>query len=110
MATLDDAVGDALSALSKCGVENPDVDLLRTITQKAGPSVYSADARNVACSDPEEKKRVADGFLAKTLGVTDGAASVDAICEKMKGAGSQKHRAASYYLLAKHHKKESMFS
>lgn len=109
MATLDDAVGDALSALSKCGVDNPDVDLLRKITKKAGPSVYSADSRNVACSDPEEKKRVTNGYLAKTLGVKDGGASVDAICEKMKGAGSQKHRAAFYYLLAKHHGKESVY-
>ncbi|MEM1115638.1 MAG: DUF2853 family protein [Bacteroidota bacterium] len=110
MATLDDAVGAALSALTKSGVENPDMDLLRAVTKKAGPSVYSADARNVACSDPEEKKRVADGFLAKTLGVEDGAASVDAVCEMMKGAGSQKHRGAFYYLLAQHHKKESLFS
>lgn len=110
MATLDDAVGDALTALSKSGVDDPDVDLLRKVTQKVGPSVYSADSRNVACSDPDEKKRVVDGYLTETLGVTDGAASVDAICEKMKGAGSQKHRAAFYYLLTKHHGKESVYA
>ena len=62
----------------------------------------------MACSDPEEKKRVATGHLAKTFGAMDGAASVDAVCEQMKGAGSQKHRAAFDYLLAKHHGEESV--
>ena len=110
MATLDDAVGAALTALSKSGVNDPDVDLLRSVTKAIGPSVYSADSRNISCSDPEETKRVATGFLANKLGVEGGAESVDAVCEQMKGAGTHKHRAAFYYLLVKHHGKESVYA
>ena len=110
MATLDDAVGAALSALTKSGVDTPDVDLLRSVTKAIGPAVYSADSKYVSCSDPEEVKRVADGYVAKKLGVKDGMESVKAVCEQMKGAGSQKHRAAFYYLLAKHHGKESIYT
>ncbi|HIG73133.1 MAG TPA: DUF2853 family protein [Bacteroidetes bacterium] len=110
MATLDDAVGAALSALTKSGVDSPDVDLLRSITKALGPSVYSADSKNVSCSDPDEVARVGTNFVEKKLGVADGAASVQAVCEQMKGAGAHKHRAAFYYLLVKHHGKESVYA
>ena len=110
MATLDDAVGAALSALTKSGVDSPDMDLLRSVTKAIGPSVYSADSKNVSCSDAEEKKRIATGFLSKKLGVSDGMGSVDAVCEQMKGAGAHKHRGAFYYLLVKHHGKDSVYA
>ena len=110
MATLDDAVGAALSALTKSGVDDPDVDLLRSVTKAIGPSVYSADSKNVSCGDPEELKRIETGFLAKKLGVSGGGESVRAVCEQMKGAGAHKHRGAFYYLLAKHHGKESVYA
>ncbi|MEM6327766.1 MAG: DUF2853 family protein [Bacteroidota bacterium] len=110
MATLDDAVGAALSALTKSGVDNPDADLLRAITKGLGPSVYSADSKYVSCSDEAEVKRVATNFVEKKLGIADGHASVQAVCEQMKGAGAHKHRAAFYYLLVTHHGKESIYA
>ena len=109
MSKMDDAVGAAATALSKSGVSSPDMDLLRKVTKACGPSVYSNDSKFVSCSDQAEKDRITNGHLAKKLGVSDGGASVDAVCEQMKGAGSQKHRAAFYYLLAKHHGKESAY-
>lgn len=99
MATLDDAVGDALTALSKSGIDNPDVDLLRRITKSLGPSVYKADARYVACSDDAERERIAKQ-AEKKMGADNGSLAVQTVCDKMKGAGSQKHRAAFMYLLA----------
>ncbi|MEM1055316.1 MAG: DUF2853 family protein [Bacteroidota bacterium] len=110
MATLDDAVGAALSALTKSGVDAPDTDLLRAVTKAIGPAVYSDDAKNVACSDPKELERIADGFLTKKLGISEGGESVKAVCEQMKGAGAHKHRGAFYYLLVKHHGKESVYA
>lgn len=110
MATLDDAVDAARSALAKCGVNNPDDDLLRNVVKSIGPSVYSADARNVSCGDDEELDRIANGFVKKRLGVSDGRASVDAVCQKMQPAGAHKHRGAFYYLLAVHHGKETAFA
>lgn len=110
MASLDQAVGAALAALSKSGIDNPDIDLLRAVTKSIGPAVYSDDSKNVACSDPEELERIAKGFLAKKLGVTDDQDSVSSVCAKMKGAGSHKHRGAFYYLLVVHHGKEAHFA
>ena len=112
MSKLDDAVGDALSALSKSGVDDPDVDLLRKVVQGLGPSVYNADARNVSCGDDAELARVRTNYLVKKLGLSDDDATMDsvhAVCAKMKGAGSHKHRGAFYYLLATHHGKESVY-
>ena len=112
MSKLDDAVGEALSALTKSGIDNPDVGLLRKVTQGLGPSAYGGDGENVSCSDQSERDRVATNYVQKKLGVDDADAareSVDAVCEQMKGAGSHKRRSAFYYLLAKHHGKEGVY-
>ena len=112
MSKLDDAVGEALSTLSKCGVEDPDVDLLRKIVSQMGPSAYGGDGENVACSDSTELTRVRTNFLVKKLGMSDGEATLDSIhtvCDTMKAAGSHKRRSAFYYLLTKHHGKESVY-
>ena len=113
MSALDDAVGEALSALSKCGVDDPDVDLLRKVTQGLGPSAYGGDGENVACSDSTELARIRTNFLVKKLGLSDDEATLDsvqAVCEQMKPAGSHKRRSAFYYLLTKHHGKESVYA
>ena len=113
MSKLDDAVGEALSCLSKCGVNDPDVDLLRSVTKGLGPSAYGGDGENVACSDDAELARIRTNFLVKKLGMSDSEATMDsvqAICAKMKPAGSHKRRSAFYYLLTKHHGKESVYS
>ena len=112
MSNLDDAVGEALSTLTTCGVEDPDVGLLRTIVSQMGPSAYGGDGETVACSDRDELARVRTDYLVKTLGLEDADAtmdSIEAVCDRMKPAGSHKRRSAFYYLLATHHGKESVY-
>ncbi|MGB3544039.1 DUF2853 family protein [Rubrivirga sp.] len=112
MPKLDDAVGDALSTLSTCGVEDPDVDLLRNIVAQMGPSAYGGDGEYVACSDDSELARVRTNYLVKKLGLEDADATMDsiqAVCATMKPAGSHKRRSAFYYLLATHHGKEGVY-
>ncbi|MEL6610540.1 MAG: DUF2853 family protein [Bacteroidota bacterium] len=108
MAAFDDALASAISALNKAGVSDPDHSLLSAVAKAAGPSLYSDDAKNVACSDEEEKKRVAAGFATK-IGCEDPGGAVEAVCEQMKAAGAHKHRAAFYYLLVKHAGAEASF-
>ena len=110
MSTLDDAVGKALSTLTTCGVDDPDVGLLRKIVSQMGPSAYGGDGENVSCSDPEELDRIRGGFVKTKLGVDDAATdSVEAVCEQMKPAGSHKRRSAFYYLLTTRHGKASVY-
>lgn len=112
MSKLDDAVGEALSALSKIGEDDVDVDLLRKVTKGLGPSAYGGDGENVACSEKSELERIQTNFLQKKLGLSDADASMDsiqAVCEKMKPLKSHKRRSVFYYLLAKHHGKESVY-
>ena len=113
MSKLDDAVGEALSCLTKCGVQAPDVDLVRSIVSQMGPSAYGGDGEHVACSDDAELARIRTGFLVKKLGLSDADATMDsvqAVCETMKPAGSHKKRSAFYYLLTTHHGKESVYA
>ena len=113
MSKLDDAVGEALSTLTKCGVNDPDVGLLREIVSQMGPSAYGGDGENVACSDKAELARVRTNYLVKKLGLSDGDAtmdSIEAVCDRMKPAGSHKRRSAFYYLLATHHGKEDVYT
>ena len=112
MSKLDDAVGEALSALSKIGEDDVDVDLLRKVTKGLGPSAYGGDGENVACSDKDELERVRKNYLMKKLGLDEKMASMESIelvCERMKPLRSHKKRSAFYYLLAKHHAKESVY-
>ena len=113
MSALDDAVGEALSCLSTCGVEDPDVDLLRKVTKGLGPSAYGGDGENVACTDDAELARVRTNFLVGKLGLSDDEATMDSVqsvCDAMKPAGSHKRRSAFYYLLTKHHGKENAYA
>ena len=112
MSKLDDAVGKALSTLTTCGVEDPDVNLLRKIVSQMGPSAYGGDGENVACSDKDERARVRTNYLVKKLGLEDADAtmeSIEAVCDRMKPAGSHKRRSAFYYLLATHHGREGVY-
>ncbi len=62
-----------------------------------------ADARYVACSDAEERKRIRENFLKKKLGLTTGDldGAIEATCTAMK-ADRTKSRLTFYYLLAEH--------
>lgn len=112
MSALDGAVGEALSCLNKCGIDDVDVDLLRKVTKGLGPSAYGGDGENVACSDSDELARIRTNFLVGKLGLSDGEATMDsvqAVCATMKPAGSHKRRSAFYYLLTIHHGKEGVY-
>lgn len=71
-----------------------------------------ADSRYVAGSDPDEVKRVVDGFCKKKLARKESDADltkvVNAQCEKMKGDRT-KSRVTVYYLIAEHFKALSQF-
>ena len=74
---------------------------VNTIVKYLGIALRSRDASLVSCVDPEELKRVRDGFASKKLGLSADAADkgIAAVCEKMKDDNS-KHRVTFYYLLA----------
>ena len=109
---LDRAVERGAATLQKCGVEEPDTDLLRRIIRAMGPSAYRADREKVACSDPKERARVRRGFLRRTLGVSreNDEGAVEAVCEQMRPAGAHKLRSAFYYLLTVRHGREDVYA
>lgn len=80
-----------------------DEDLLRKVAKGLGPSLYQADAGQVACSDKKEREKIRDTFLMKKHGVTDAAqadTAIEEVCQQYKSA-RPKHRAVFYYVLAK---------
>ena len=114
MSKLDDAVGTYLSAMTtKLGLDDVDVDLLRAIAKGLGPSIYSADAKYVSCSDRAELERVDKNFLQKKLGLPAGdgnMGALKAVCEQTQPLASAKHRPVFYYLLVKHFGKEGVYA
>lgn len=97
---------------SKCNV-TPDMDLLEKVVIGLGPSVYNKDASTVAGSDKKELETVKKNFLMKKLGLSDNGqldSAIDAVIDQYGRSNPNKHRAVIYYLLAKHFKKESVYS
>lgn len=82
------------------------------IVKHLGIALHSRDASLVAASDPEELKRVREGFLKKKLALTDSDAALDAavqeVMTKMKGV-HDKSRVTVCYLLAEKFGKLGMF-
>lgn len=96
----------------KCGVK-PDMDLLTKVTIGLGPSIYNADSSTVSGSDAKELATVKNNFLIKKLGLKDSAdldKAIDAVIEKYGRSNRTKYRVVVYYLLAKHFKKEAVYS
>lgn len=96
----------------KCGV-TPDMDLLTKVTVGLGPSIYNADSSTVSGSDAKELATVKNNFLIKKLGLTDSPdldKAIDAVIEKYGRSNRTKYRVVVYYLLAKHFKKEGIYS
>jgi len=83
-------------------VSNPDMGKLATIIRACGIALRGLDAQYVSVSDPEEVARVAKGFGAKKLGLSE--AETTAALAKV-GATMHEERAKMrttvYYLLAK---------
>ncbi len=79
-----------------------DEDLLMTVVNGLGPSIYLADASKVSCSDKQELDRVKKNFLVKKLGMSDEGkmdAAIKAVCEQFGSSDRNKYRAVFYYLL-----------
>lgn len=93
-------------------VSSVDIGAVDGIIKHLGIALRSRDASLVAASDPEELKRVREGFLKKKLALTQGDAELDlAISEvmtKMKGL-HEKSRVTVYYLLAEKFGKLGLF-
>lgn len=73
------------------------------IVKHLGIALQSRDASLVAATDPEELKRVREGFLKKKLALTESDANLDTaiqeVMTKMKGV-HDKSRVTVCYLLA----------
>ena len=80
---------------------NVDQKAVDAIVKFCGIALRNKDSQYVAVSDPDEVKRVVDGFCAKKLGLDaqTAAAAVRSAGEKMK-ADRSKHRVTVYYLVA----------
>lgn len=93
--------------------ETPDMDLLTKVTIGLGPSIYNADSSKVSGSDEKELATVKNNFLIKKLGLADSPELMDGIAtviEKYGTSVKSKYRAVVYYMLAKHFKKEDIYS
>lgn len=90
----------------------PDVDLLRKVTEYCGPSIFNSDAETVSSSSESEMETVKKNFLIKKLGLKDDNKlddGLNAVIEKYGKSNRNKYRAVIYYLLTQHFKKESVF-
>jgi len=73
------------------------------IVKHLGIALRNRDSSLVSCSDPKELERVKTGWIAKKLGVSDGAkadAAIEKVCTAMS-ADKTKSRVTFYYLAAK---------
>src|SRR5690606_36476091 len=89
-----------------------DEKLIAAVTKGLGPSIYKADAENVAASDKAELDRLKANFLVKKLGLKDDGKLDQAIEEEMEKIGKtnrNKYRALAYAMLVKKFKKEAVY-
>ncbi|MEO0415186.1 MAG: DUF2853 family protein [Verrucomicrobiota bacterium] len=109
MSKLDDLLVKFTEDLEGIG-EKVDAKLLHAVAKACGPSIYRADAKLVAASDPKEVDRVKKNFCIKKLGVADNEKLDEGIKEVLKSYNKrQKQRAVVYYLLVKKFRKSSVF-
>ena len=80
--------------------KNVNATAVKNIVNYCGIALRNTDSSLVASSDPEELKRVRDGFAAKKLGLS--AEEADAgIAKVVESSGRQSQsRVTFYYLLA----------
>lgn len=94
-------------------VSTVDKGALDGIVKHLGIALRSRDASLVAASDPEELKRVREGFMKKKLALAQSDAELDAalsdVMAKMKGV-REKSRVTVCYLLAEKFGKLGLFA
>ncbi len=84
--------------------------VVKGIVKHCGIALRTRDGSLIACSDEAELKTVADGFVTKKLGKTEGQMDlVKEVCEDMKGERF-KSRVTFYYLAARKARKLGQFS
>ncbi|SHF88842.1 Protein of unknown function [Salegentibacter echinorum] len=109
----DEKVGKYIKDVKEKIGEEPDVDLLRKVTEACGPSIFRSDAETISSSSESELETVKKNFLIKKLGLKDDEKldqGLDAVLEKYGKSNRNKYRAVVYYLLTKHFKKENVYS
>lgn len=93
-------------------VASADEAAIKGIVKHCGIALQSRDGSFVSCTDRSERDRIRDGFLKKTLALTDSDADLDkailAVCDRMK-ADRDKSRVAFYYMLADRYQKLERF-
>ena len=110
MSKLDDAVEKSQAHLKDSGIK-VDAVLLRAVAKGLGPSIYGADSKWVALSDPKEVERVKKNFLIKKLGLKDTPKLDEGIAAaKANYKKPRKYRAAFYYLLTKQFRKSKVYA
>ena len=78
-------------------------DVVEKIVKHLGIALRNRDSSLVSCTDPKELERVKESWVAKKLGVSDGAkadAAIEKTCKAMH-ADHSKGRVTFYYLVAK---------
>lgn len=110
----DEKVGKYIKDVKEKIGEEPDVDLLRKVTEACGPSIFRSDAETISSSSESELETVKKSFLVKKLGLKEDDAKLDeainAVMEKYGKSNRNKYRAVVYYLLTKHFKKENVYN
>lgn len=80
-----------------------DADVVNKIVKHLGIALRNRDSSLVSCTDAKELDRVKTNWIAKKLGVSDGAkadAAIEKVCKAMS-ADNTKSRVTFYYLAAK---------
>jgi len=94
-------------------VSNVDTAAVDGIVRHLGIALHTRDASLVAATDPEELKRVREGFMKKKLALTQSDAELDTalneVMTRMKGV-HDKHRVTVCYLLAEKFGKLALFA
>jgi hypothetical protein len=78
-------------------------EIVEKIVKHLGIALRNRDSSLVSCTDPKELERVKESWVAKKLGISDGAkadASIEKTCKAMH-ADNTKSRVTFYYLVAK---------
>ncbi len=110
MSKFDEVIESCKTQMASCGIAC-DEALLTEIAKGLGPSIYDADGKLVAATDPSEIETVRSNFIAKKLGVTGDAAeaAINYAIETIGASNRQKLRPVFYYLITKNLGKESVF-
>ncbi|MGY5850530.1 DUF2853 family protein [Salegentibacter sp. F14] len=108
----EEKVGKYIQDVKEKVGEEPDVDLLRKVTEELGPSIFRSDAETVSSSSESEMDTVKRNFLIKKLGLKDDEkldVGLNAVMEKYGKSNRNKYRAVVYYLLTRYFKKENVY-